>query len=628
LLSKFGLITATSSGCILTVITPPPATGDKRDVVFLIDGTSATRSEFPSIRDMIRRVVDQLDVGLDRVRVSVVQYSDAPKLEFLLNAYSTKSEVRQAVSELRSSGGNRLNTGRALEWVARNIYQRSAGSRVEEGVPQFLILVTGGKSSDDVSTQADQLKRNQVAPVAIGSRNADPDELRQISLKPGLVYSVDSFKQLSRVEPQLINSVQTISTADIISSYVPTVELATLDLGKKDIIFLIDGSDSTGPNGIAHIRDFIISIVQQLDVQPDRVRVAVVQYADRAKTEFSLNTHSNKQAVLSDVKRLRQIGGRSSELANAIDYVLEKEVKPSAGVRLSEASQHLVVLTGAPSTQPVSISGPLLKNKRVNCIGVGTGNADRTQLSQIATSSEDVVTVPTFPNLPTVKEKVISRLSGVPVDVFTTEDFPTAGLPQPKKADIVFLMDGSINLGQENFRDVRDFIMNLIDLFFSERDNLQVGLAQYAGDVTDAFYLNTYSNRDDILEAIGKLEYKGGRRINTGAAIRYVQDAHFTKQRGSRMDEGTPQILMLVTGGRSTDDGKTAAMGLKNKGVRIFAVGVGDIQDELENLASQSSTVARAQTFQELSELNEQILEALDDEVKGKLCVDSQLPAK
>ncbi|MEQ2169819.1 hypothetical protein GOODEAATRI_029065 [Goodea atripinnis] len=316
---------------------------------------------------MIRRVVDQLDVGLDRVRVSVVQYSDAPKLEFLLNAYSTKSEVRQAVSELRSSGGNRLNTGRALEWVARNIYQRSAGSRVEEGVPQFLILVTGGKSSDDVSTQADQLKRNQVAPVAI----------------------------------------------------------ATLDLGKKDIIFLIDGSDSTGPNGIAHIRDFIISIVQQLDVQSDRVRVAVVQYADRAKTEFSLNTHSNKQAVLSAVKRLRQIGGRSSELANAIDHVLENEVKPSAGVRLSEASQHLVVLTGAPSTQPVSISGPLLKNKRVNCIGVGTGNADRTQLSQIATSSEDVVTVPTFPNLPTVKEKVISRLSGVPVDVFITEDFPS-----------------------------------------------------------------------------------------------------------------------------------------------------------------------------------------------------------
>lgn len=195
--------------------------GEKRDVVFLIDGTTAVRSEFPSIREMIRRVVDKLDVGLDKVRVSVVQYSDDPRLEFLLNEHSTKDEVRQAVTKLRSKGGNRLNTGQALEWVSRNIYQRSAGSRIEDGVPQFLILVTGGKSTDDVSTAADQLKKNRVAPLAIGSRNADVAELREISLKPHLAYTVDSFQQLPRVESQLIDSVKTISIDDIISSSVP-----------------------------------------------------------------------------------------------------------------------------------------------------------------------------------------------------------------------------------------------------------------------------------------------------------------------------------------------------------------------------------------------------------------------
>lgn len=179
------------------------------------------RSEFPSIRDMLRRVVEKLDVGLDKVRVSVVQYSEEPKAEFLLNEFSTKDEVRQAVTRLRNKGGTRLNTGRALEWVSRNIYQRSSGSRIEEGVPQFLILVTGGKSTDDVSTSADQLKRNRIAPLAIGSRNTDLEELRQISLKPELVYRVENFQQLPRVETQLIDSVKTISTADIISSYVP-----------------------------------------------------------------------------------------------------------------------------------------------------------------------------------------------------------------------------------------------------------------------------------------------------------------------------------------------------------------------------------------------------------------------
>lgn len=78
---------------------------------------------------------------------------------------------------------------------------------------------------------------------------------------------------------------------------------------------------------------------------------------------------------------------------------------------------------------------------------------------------------------------------------------------------------------------------------------------------------------------------------------------------------------MVITGGRSADDSKTAALGLKKKGVRIFAVGVGDTANELEELASESTTVARARDIQQLSELNEQILETLDDEVKGKLCV-------
>ncbi|KAM3862171.1 collagen alpha-3(VI) chain-like [Diretmus argenteus] len=595
--------------------------GDKRDVVFLIDGTTAVRSEFPSIRDMIRRVVDKLDVGLDKVRVSVVQYSDDATLEFLLNEHSTKDEVRQAVSKLRSKGGNRLNTGRALEYVSRTIYQRSAGSRIEEGVPQFLILVTGGKSTDDVSGPANQLKSSLVAPIAIGSRNADPDELKQISLKPELTYTVNSFQQLPSVEQQLIASVNKITTDDI-ASYVPPVDSSSLDLGRKDIIFLIDGSDNTGSAGIAHIRDFILSIVQQLEVQPDRVRVAVVQYADRVKTEFSLNSHNNKPAVLSAIKRLRQVGGRSSDLAEAIEYVINNELKASAGVRLDEASQHLVVLTGGHSATDVSTYGPQLKNSRVNCIGIGAGSADTKQLNQIATSAADVLQVPTFPNLPGIQDRFIARLSGTMIDPFIDEG---PSLPTAKQADIVFLVDGSINLGKDNFKEVMTFIDTLIDLFFNERDNLQFGLAHYATDVTDVFHLNTYKNKQDILDAIGRAEYKGGHRLHTGAAIRHVQENHFIKSRGSRKDEGIPQVLMVVTGGRSADDSKTAALGLKASGVRIYAVGVGDIEDELENMGSESTTVARASTFQLLSELNEQILETLDDEVKGvKLCTGVQ----
>lgn len=186
----------------------------------------------------------------------------------------------------------------------------------------------------------------------------------------------------------------------------------------------------------------------------------------------------------------------------------------------------------------------------------------------------------------------------------------------------MFLVDGSINLGRVDFDKLMSFISNVLDLFFTERDNLRIGLAQYATDVNDAFYLNTYKDRKDIIDAIGQVDYKGGNKINTGAAIRHVEDVHFTKEKGSRIDEGVPQILMVVTGGKSADDSKTAVLGLKNKRVRVFAVGVGDNERELQDLASVPTMVARAPNVDGLSDSLEQILETLVDEVKGRLCTD------
>lgn len=184
------------------------------------------------------------------------------------------------------------------------------------------------------------------------------------------------------------------------------------DLGRKDIIFLVDGSDSIGPDGLAHVRDFIVKVAQQLELHPDRVRIGLVQYSDRTKTEFSLNTHPSKDSVISSVRRLRKIGGRAGDLASAIDYVMRNELTTSAGVRPAVASQHLVVLTGGRSVSDVSSKGAILKGAGVNCIGVGAGAADTRQLTQIATTADDVLKVQAFPNLPSIEPQLFARLRG------------------------------------------------------------------------------------------------------------------------------------------------------------------------------------------------------------------------
>ncbi|XP_075997667.1 collagen alpha-3(VI) chain-like [Genypterus blacodes] len=590
------------------------------DIVFLVDGSiNLGKENFKTVMEFILNLIDLFYTERDNLQIGLAHHATDVSDVFYLNTYKNKDDIISAIGRAEYKGGRRLNTGAAIHHVQDVHFTKAKGSRKDEGIPQILMVVTGGRSADDSKTAALGLKNTGVKVFAVGVGDIE-EELENLASVSSTVARASTFQELSELNEQILETLddEVKGKGGVKATPMTPTVTGNPNLGRKDIIFLIDGSDNTSSAGIAHIRDFIISIVQQLDVQPDQVRVGVVQFADNVKTEFSLNSHNNKPAVLSAVKRLRQMGGRSSDLADAIDYVIQRELKPNAGVRFTEASQHLVVLTGGRSPQDVSLYGPLLKASRVNCIGIGADGADTRQLNQIATTSEDVIKIPTFPGLPAIQDRFIARLRGtIPEETPTDYEHPT-DLPQPKQADIVFLVDGSINLGKENFKTVMEFILNLIDLFYTERDNLQIGLAHHATDVSDVFYLNTYKNKDDIISAIGRAEYKGGRRLNTGAAIHHVQDVHFTKAKGSRKDEGIPQILMVVTGGRSADDSKTAALGLKNTGVKVFAVGVGDIEEELENLASVSSTVARASTFQELSELNEQILETLDDEVKGK----------
>lgn len=90
-----------------------PAAGVKRDIVFLVDGSRYAAQEFYLIRDLIGRIVNNLDVGIDTTRISVVQFSEHPHVEFLLNTHSTKDEVQNAVRQLRSKGGQLVNVGEA-----------------------------------------------------------------------------------------------------------------------------------------------------------------------------------------------------------------------------------------------------------------------------------------------------------------------------------------------------------------------------------------------------------------------------------------------------------------------------------------------------------------------------------
>ena len=131
---------------------PAAVEADAADIVFLIDSSDGVKPDgIAHIRDFVIRIVQRLNVGPNKVRIGVLQFSNDVFPEFQLKTYKSQASVLDAIRRLRFRGGSPLNTGKALEFVARNYFVKSAGSRIEDGVPQHLVLFLGGRSQDDIS---------------------------------------------------------------------------------------------------------------------------------------------------------------------------------------------------------------------------------------------------------------------------------------------------------------------------------------------------------------------------------------------------------------------------------------------------------------------------------------------
>lgn len=182
--------------------------------MFLIDGSNDLGGpSFSAIREFIVKVVNRLEIGPDLIRVGLAQYGKDVKSEFNLNTFGAKKDVIAHLKKMKILNNTPLNTGAALSYVQNNFFTTSAGSRVDEGIPQLLVLVTGGQSRDDYTQASLALKRAGILTFAIGSKNADVAELKEIAFDSSLVFQPAEFKQapLQALLPQVLTPLKTLT---------------------------------------------------------------------------------------------------------------------------------------------------------------------------------------------------------------------------------------------------------------------------------------------------------------------------------------------------------------------------------------------------------------------------------
>ncbi|XP_041828166.1 collagen alpha-1(XII) chain isoform X2 [Melanotaenia boesemani] len=177
------------------------------DLVFLVDGSwSVGRGNFQHIRSFIAALAGAFDIGEDKTRVAVVQYSSDARTEFPLTSYTRRGDLLQAINTLPYKGGNTM-TGDAMDYLLKNIFTEAAGSR--KGFPKVLMIITDGKSQDAVKEYAERLRNIGVEIFVLGISNADEDELREIASTPHSkhVYNVPGFDSIQEVQKKIITEV-------------------------------------------------------------------------------------------------------------------------------------------------------------------------------------------------------------------------------------------------------------------------------------------------------------------------------------------------------------------------------------------------------------------------------------
>ncbi|XP_062394257.1 collagen alpha-6(VI) chain-like isoform X2 [Sardina pilchardus] len=543
------------------------------DIVFLVDGSwSIGKENFREVQAFLHTLVDSFSVSPDRVRIGLVQYSNSPKTEFLLNTHQHKQEILAYIKRLPYKGGGTM-TGLGLDFILKEQFTEQAGSRARQGVPQIAVVITDGRSQDDVEPHADDLRRRGIILYAIGIKDADEEQLKEIANEPHdqHVYSVSDFSALQGISQ---NIVQVLCT---------TVEETTRQITQAsqefaDVFFLVDSS--TQPQQFQMIRSILIQMANQLNVNIDQNRMGLAQFSDNTKVEFLLNGYKTKEEILAHLKRFRLERGGARNIGAALEYTRTHFLTPKAGARLYPGfRQYLVLMTSGKSDDSVYRPSRALKDQSINVITVGFTNADPLEMQIIATESSMSKTV--GQNFMQITQEINSIITSE--DTLSVED----ECDSATVADIVFIMDQSSTTEKENLKYLRNFLYRIVAGLDISSNKVRVGVVLYSDTPKAEMYLNTYGNKQDILHHIRRFLFLGGTIRKTGEALTFAKNVVFTTKRGSRQRYGVQQLAIVLTSGHSVDDVSNAAKELRQSGVRVFTVGVKNSNTaELEQIAS------------------------------------------
>ncbi|XP_045647685.1 collagen alpha-4(VI) chain-like isoform X1 [Ursus americanus] len=547
------------------------------DVVFLADTSQGTSpASFQWMQNFISRVVGLLDVGRNKYQIGLAQYGGQGHTEFLLNTYQTRDEMIVHIRDHFLLRGGSRRTGKALRYLHQTFFQEAAGSRFLQGVPQYAVVMTSGKSEDEFWDAAQTLRERGVKVMSVGVQDFDRRELEGMATPP-LVYEMqgqDGVRQLMQDVGVVIQG--TGQPRFGIASEKEPVVVCPMAI-PTDLVFLIEEFSWDRQSNFQQVVNFLKTTVSSLNVHPDGVRIGLVFYSEEPRLEFSLDAFQNPANILEYLDRLtfRRRSGRTKTGA-ALDFLRNEVFIEERGSRSKHGVQQMaVVITEGFSQDQLSKSASLLRRAGVTIYAVGTHLASESKdLENIASYPpwKHVISLESFLQLSVVGNKIKNQLCPETLDrsisISGMDQAPLEDCVHIEKADIYFLVDGSSSINHDNFLEMKVFMNEAIKRFQIGPDRVRFGVVQYSDGTDIHFILSQYSSVAGLKAAIDDIQQRKGGTM-TGEALSSMAQVFVNTTR-----RDVPWYLIIITDGKSEDPVAEPAEALRREGVIIYAIGV------------------------------------------------------
>ncbi len=117
---------------------------------------------------------------------------------------------------LSTLASNEANLGAALEEVADSLLGQDEGGRGEEGVPQVLVVISAGESTDDVSQGQRALKQASVYTFGIAVGDSATTQMEAISTDISFDLSTPDVRTVASVRDQILPYINLVSQRTLV----------------------------------------------------------------------------------------------------------------------------------------------------------------------------------------------------------------------------------------------------------------------------------------------------------------------------------------------------------------------------------------------------------------------------